>query len=91
MVEHTVRCRMAPSWGEVLEFAERALGRLMEIQVFKFRVYDIQQDRFAEIQRRSTRERISRVRGEIIEGTDEMIDESRVDAEGREILPTDAK
>ncbi len=61
----------------------------MDIQVFQYRVYDVTKDTFATLMRRATRERISRAHGEIIDGSEAFLDESKVDDEGREILPED--
>jgi hypothetical protein len=56
---------------------------MAEIEVFHFRVYDFVNDTWVVPSRKSPKERVERVRGEIIPNTGEFIHESDLDSEGR--------
>jgi hypothetical protein len=57
----------------------------MMIEVFNFKVWDTQNDTWIFHPRASTRERIARIEGTILENSGRLVDESCVDAEGQEI------
>ena len=57
------------------------------VKVHSFRAYDVRNDEYAYPQRKSTKERIERIRGEIIPGTGIDVPEYEVDAEGKHVGP----
>lgn len=61
----------------------------MQIEAFFFKAYEVRTNAYIVPERRSTRESIERVGGQVIEGSRLLIDKTRIDDDGREILSTD--
>lgn len=55
----------------------------MKVLVYHFRVYDGINDKIIVPVRKSTAPRIAKIRGEIIQGTGEVVDVTALDEDGR--------
>jgi hypothetical protein len=80
--------------GSRLEIWHRTLGHLVGevkhvsglVEVYAFKVWDSQAGDMVQPRGKSTAERIARIGGEIIPGTEEWVPPSTIDAEGRMML-----
>jgi hypothetical protein len=85
--------------GAHMEIYHQQLSRLLAevkrtgalIQVHSFKHWDAGANDMVQAARKSTAERIARVRGEIVPDTGEWVDPSAIDADGRMSKPTTAQ
>jgi hypothetical protein len=85
--------------GTHMEIYDQQLGRLLAevrrmsglIKVCSFKAWDAGANNMVQGPGKSTAERIARIGGEIVPGTDEWVEPSTIDADGRMCKPTTAQ